>query len=154
MKVKGAKQVHYESGPNMTPLVDVVMVILIFLMLTGSFGTSERFVQSKTPIHAAGGKMAAPPADFVPPQLLDVNVDTAGRAQISGAPNIVIDDPEVLRARLEGMREQFKGSGQSLDNIEVVLHPTPGTKWGKLAPFYDAALRAKYEKVSFAMAGG
>ena len=38
MKLQGAKQVHYDSGPNMTPLVDVVMVILIFLMLAGSFG--------------------------------------------------------------------------------------------------------------------
>ena len=38
MKMKGAKQVHYESGPNMIPLVDVVMVILIFLMLAGTFG--------------------------------------------------------------------------------------------------------------------
>jgi biopolymer transport protein ExbD len=37
MKLKGAKAVHYDSGPNMTPLVDVVMVILIFLMLAGSF---------------------------------------------------------------------------------------------------------------------
>ena len=24
MKVQGAKKVHYDSGPNMTPLVDVV----------------------------------------------------------------------------------------------------------------------------------
>ena len=31
MKVSGAKQVHYDSGPNMTPLVDVVMVILMIL---------------------------------------------------------------------------------------------------------------------------
>ena len=33
MKIQGAKKVHYDAGPNMTPLVDVVMVILIFLML-------------------------------------------------------------------------------------------------------------------------
>ena len=39
MRIQGARKVHYDSGPNMTPLVDVVMVILIFLMLAGSFGT-------------------------------------------------------------------------------------------------------------------
>jgi biopolymer transport protein ExbD len=32
MKLNSSKKGHYESGPNMTPLVDVVMVILIFLM--------------------------------------------------------------------------------------------------------------------------
>ena len=50
MKIKGAKAVHYESGPNMTPLVDVVMVILIFLMLTGSFGAAAHFMPSSMPI--------------------------------------------------------------------------------------------------------
>ena len=54
MKIKGAKAVHYDSGPNMTPLVDVVMVILIFLMLTGSFGAAAHFLPSSMPITADG----------------------------------------------------------------------------------------------------
>ena len=49
MKIAGAKKVHYDSGPNMTPLVDVVMVILIFLMLCGSFGGMERYLVSNLP---------------------------------------------------------------------------------------------------------
>src|ERR1700742_3022709 len=64
MRIKGAKQVHYDSGPNMTPLVDVVMVILIFLMLAGSFGETEKYLVSDVPVAAkgAGGK----PKDGVP----------------------------------------------------------------------------------------
>ena len=54
MKIKGAKAVHYDSGPNMTPLVDVVMVILIFLMLTGSFGAAAHFLPSSMPIKDKG----------------------------------------------------------------------------------------------------
>src|SRR5881398_3448116 len=54
MKIKGAKAVHYDSGPNMTPLVDVVMVILIFLMLTGSFGAAAHFLPSNSPIKPTG----------------------------------------------------------------------------------------------------
>src|SRR5688500_18883193 len=57
MKLKGAKQVHYDSGPNMTPLVDVVMVILIFLMLAGSFGGVTHYLESNLPIgHGPGAK--------------------------------------------------------------------------------------------------
>ena len=55
MRLKGAKQVHYDSGPNMTPLVDVVMVILIFLMLAGSFGGETTFLVSKQGIKKSGG---------------------------------------------------------------------------------------------------
>ena len=29
MRVQSANKVHYDSGPNMTPLVDIVMVILM-----------------------------------------------------------------------------------------------------------------------------
>src|SRR5207253_2215594 len=54
MKIKGAKAVHYDSGPNITPLVVVVMVILIFLMLAGSFGASAIFLPSSMPIKDKG----------------------------------------------------------------------------------------------------
>ena len=58
MRIQGAKKIHYDSGPNMTPLVDVVMVILIFLMLAGSFGATQKYLVSDIPISktGAGGK--------------------------------------------------------------------------------------------------
>ena len=55
MRIGGAKKVHYDSGPNMTPLVDVVMVILIFLMLAGSFGGVEHYLTSNLPVKQNGG---------------------------------------------------------------------------------------------------
>ena len=71
MRLKGAKQVHYDSGPNMTPLVDVVMVILIFLMLAGSFVGQEHFLVSNLPFSEKGTGSAAPPAGFIPDEPLD-----------------------------------------------------------------------------------
>src|SRR2546425_11572324 len=59
MRIKGAKAVHYDSGPNMTPLVDVVMVILIFLMLAGSFGGGGHYLVSSTPVTKTGGGQKA-----------------------------------------------------------------------------------------------
>src|SRR5689334_9395857 len=74
MKMKGAKQVHYDSGPNMTPLVDVVMVILIFLMLAGSFGGTTQFLISKQGIHQKGSG-GATTIDPNQPQDIEIKID-------------------------------------------------------------------------------
>jgi biopolymer transport protein ExbD len=41
MKLGAKGPARFESGPNLTPMVDVVMVILIFLMLVGTLATSD-----------------------------------------------------------------------------------------------------------------
>src|ERR1044072_3199586 len=76
MKIQGAKKIHYESGPNMTPLVDITMVILIFLMLTGSFVGSEHFLASNMPISRGGVGGVAPPPGFIPDEPIEIRVDT------------------------------------------------------------------------------
>ena len=72
MRIRGAKQVHYDSGPNMTPLVDVVMVILIFLMLAGSFAGAEHFLVSNVPYTPKGAGGQPPPAGFVPDEEIPI----------------------------------------------------------------------------------
>src|SRR5437667_3831324 len=76
MRIKGSKQVHYDSGPNMTPLVDVVMVILIFLMLAGSFAGAEHFLISNQPLTKSGVGGAPLPAGFIPDEPLEIRVDS------------------------------------------------------------------------------
>jgi biopolymer transport protein ExbD len=134
----------------MTPLVDVVMVILIFLMLAGSFGTSEQFMASSVPIHAKGVGGVAPPPGWKPPVIVDVNVTANGDASILGVLNHELD-PEKVKVALETKLAQLKAvPGNDPKNIEAILHPMPGTKWEALAPLYDAALRSNFSKVSFA----
>ena len=150
MKVSGAKQVHYDSGPNMTPLVDVVMVILIFLMLAGSFGSIEHYMVSSAAIHATGGGGVAPPPGWVPPTLIDIRINGAGAVTLPGS-TVAIADVELLTTKLQTLLAQHRSAGEK--DIEIVLRPSDGTEWDKLAPIYDAALRAKFDKISFAMTG-
>src|SRR4051812_30044716 len=112
MKISGAKKVHYDSGPNMTPLVDVVMVILIFLMLAGSFSRGGWFLRSEMPIKQSGGEGAKPDPSFIPPPVLEVRVDNspdgfrvlAGDIRTSG-------DKAQLKAALEVKRKAFEAAG-------------------------------------------
>ena len=143
---------HYEAGPIMTPLVDVVMVILIFLMLAGSFGVSERFLASQVPIHGKGTGGVPPPPGWTPPIQLNVRVADNGNAGLVGERG-QFTDPEALRQALIARVNQFKAEGRNVKDVEVVLFPGENTKWEHLLPLYDASLRAGVEKVAFAQTG-
>jgi biopolymer transport protein ExbD len=152
MKLRGAKQVHYDSGPNMTPLVDVVMVILIFLMLAGSFVGQEHFLVSNLPFSEAGTGGAAPPAGFIPDEPLDIRVDSPTPERfVATAGQIRVDNnPDALTQQLLRLRKQLNAAGKPTDTIQVKINPGKDVKYKHLIAVYEAALRADFEKVAFA----
>jgi biopolymer transport protein ExbD len=160
MKMRTAEKVHYDSGPNMTPLVDVVMVILIFLMLTGSFAVGEHFLQSNMPVTAKGSGQVNDKS--VPDEPLDIRVDSYTRpgpdgvsvdmwsAQAGGF--MIQNHPEQLVSQLTKMREALNNNNQPTDKIQVIINPARQTKYRHLIDVYEAALQAGFKKVSFSHA--
>ena len=150
MRLKGAKQVHYDSGPNMTPLVDVVMVILIFLMLAGSFGANEHYLQSTTPIkkNGSGSVKDAPIPDETD---FRITVDDAGGDRFSARPDGMepIQDKDTLTAALAQKLAAFNVAGTPVDKIQVIISPGRAVKYVYLIQVYEAALEAKFTKVAF-----
>ena len=157
MRLKGAKQVHYDSGPNMTPLVDVVMVILIFLMLAGSFAGSPQFLISKQGLHKKGS--GGVPLDKNKPldTPIEIHVDnipdlsgTGGGFRAQGTGINPTSSGDQLRQELEAKRQQFISAGTPSDQLEIVLYPGRNVKYKNLIQVYQAALQANYSKVAFA----
>jgi biopolymer transport protein ExbD len=149
MKMKGAKQVHYDSGPNMTPLVDVVMVILIFLMLAGQFGSGSQFLFSKQGIHqkgSGGGKV-----DPDQPPDIDVQINAAEVGFTATVPGArPTHSAEAVKVALDAIREKYIKQGIPNSKLQVVLYPSGMLKHQYVIQVYDAALRANFEKVAFA----
>ena len=153
MKIRGAKKVHYDSGPNMTPLVDVVMVILIFLMLAGSFAGAEHYLVSNVPFTDKGAGGEPPPPGFVPDEPLEIRVDSPNPDSfIARAGQITVGDADRLQGLLEKMRDQLETAGTKRDKVQVVISPGRNVKYKFLVEVYQAALQAKFEKVGFAPA--
>jgi biopolymer transport protein ExbD len=152
VKLNVSRKVHYESGPNMTPLVDVVMVILIFLMMTGSFGGVEHYLTSNIPLSQKGLSNAAPPPGWVPDEPLEIRVDPAGDGFRATAGRIRASDAAALTAQLSTMREQLNRAGTPTNKIQVVISPGRNVQYDHLIRVYESALNAKFEKVAFATA--
>jgi len=155
MKIKGAKQVHYDSGPNMTPLVDVVMVILIFLMLAGSFGGTEQYLESNMPITNKGvGKSDEKPKLMDDPQL-EIYVDSAGgtyTAHPTGLPGVSDGDSlikELVQTKVK-LGKGKVGPDDKDETTQVIISPGQSVKYQFLIDVYQAALEAKFTKVGFA----
>ena len=159
MKIQAGKKVHLESGPNMTPLVDVVMVILIFLMLCGSFKGNESYLESTLPVKKSGGgggKVSA--ADEVQ---VDIRVDVSINAETRKASDwkvkfgdkVVEGNVDTLKEELTKKLNTYKNAGTSVDKLQVILSPNSQVKWKWLTIVYTAALDAGFKKVGFGAAG-
>jgi len=156
MKIAGAKKVHYDSGPNMTPLVDVVMVILIFLMLCGSFGGMERYLASNLPLRDKGGK--ADP-NIKKPAFEDIQVDIRVDHDPANANrwkarfgDVVTSSPETLKQALTTKFNTFKAAGTGTDKLQVIINPNSLVKWKSLIAVYVAANEAGFTKIAFSSA--
>jgi len=151
MKIAGGKKIHYDSGPNMTPLVDVVMVILIFLMLAGSFVGAEHFLVSNLPVSQSGAGGVQLPPGFIPDEPIDIRVDSpTPDAFLATAGRIQTGDINKLTAQLKGMRLALNQTGKDDDHIQVKIGPGKHVKYRFLVQVYEAALNAGYKKVAFA----
>ena len=150
MKMKAAKKVSYDSGPNMTPLVDVVMVILIFLMMVGNFGALEHYLLSNVPLIS----------DSAPTQEVKSLTEIKSTVEIAVAPSNDGFGWRVTSAAfppgkgnldevLQGLQAALLRGGHTVDNIQVIIAPQPNVQYMHLVKVYEAALRAKYTKVAF-----
>jgi biopolymer transport protein ExbD len=137
----------------MTPMVDVVMVILVFLMLAGSFAGAEHYLVSNQVFNPKGGGGQAPPPGFVPEQPLEIKIDSPLPDRfVARVEAFQVDDPQRLTAALQQMRDRLEKAGNPPDKVSVILSPSKSVKYKFLIDVYQSALQAGFTKVSFAPA--
>jgi biopolymer transport protein ExbD len=151
MRLAANKKVHYDSGPNLTPLVDVVMVLLIFLMLVGKFTGAETYLLSNLPVRQTGaGGAAPPPGGFPQDEPIEVQVDapTADRF-VARVGQYRVESADELQRSLATMRQQLVEAGKDAKDLQLIISPARQVKYKFLIEIYTAAQLAGFEKVGF-----
>lgn len=135
----------------MTPLVDIVMVILIFLMLAGQFGGLEHYLISKLPYSEVklGGSQS--PTRAVPDEPLDVRVDSPSADKwVAQIGDVRTENASELAAVLTRIRESLIETGMPAEQLQLIISPARQVRYEYLMQVYQAAMDARFEKIAFA----
>lgn len=151
MHIEGAKKVHYEAGPDMTPLVDVVMVLLIFLMMVGKFGGANRYLESDLPISSAGASNEKIDPNLIPkePVVITVIQPTPDAFRAVNGGKINAGDEKELSGQLTQLLTGMKATGRKVDDIQVFIKPGKSVRYTYVIKVYTAAVSAGFTKIGF-----
>lgn len=142
-------------GPNMTPMVDVVMVILVFFMVSAAFLGPEWLLGSLVPRPAptagsgntAQGSGQGPkdndPLSTAPVRFtIDLRLPSPGLAAVATGAGLT-DAPieEVVEAL------KAKVGERSLTSVEVLIRPGEGVPWGAVVRTHELCTKAGFVRV-------
>ena len=132
----------------MTPMIDVVFLLLVFFVWTASFQIVEQILPSEVSEQQGTGDVAdiepVPQDDF---DDVVVKVDWDGVAavyQINGQPVPGLPEVQQQLTAIAGIR----------DDAPVILHPQPTVPVGVVIGAWDVAKLSGFEKISFAVNAG
>ena len=117
------------SDINMTPLIDVMLVLVVIFILTA-------------PLLVSSIKLDLPQTDLAKtgdaPASITVVVDAAGQTYLKDQP-VVMDE----------LARQFKLSAQRNAQTEVLLHADKTVPYGRIVEVMGAAQKAGLSRVGF-----
>ena len=141
-------------GPNMTPMVDVVMVILVFFMASAAFVGPEWFLNALVPFAApAAGAAAQNPAGKGgggAEERRQVEIRLLAPAQPGGpvvAEGLGLTGSSI-EAVLAALAEEVKRRG--VGNVEVIIRPEAAVPYREVVRTHEGCERLGLSRVGIA----
>ena len=119
---------------NLTPLIDVVFLLLIFFMVSTTF-------EMKSEINIKLPEAAENRAEVVPDSIV-VALDANGR--------VFVDDNPLVNAQITTIREALRQSAQKLDNPSVIINADANATHQSVVRVMDAARQLSLTRITFA----
>lgn len=141
--VRRGSEIDIDSA--MTPMIDVVFLLLVFFVWTASFQVVEQILPSK--VSAQLGTDAPIDVELPPPDDLDdvvVRIGWNGQTATWKVNSQPVDSLAVVEQQLKVISSIESG-------VPVILHPDPIVPLGHVIEAYDVAKVAGFNQVSFAV---
>jgi biopolymer transport protein ExbD len=128
----------------MTPMIDVVFLLLVFFVWTASFQIVEQVLPSEM-----SSQVGTDPVDVEPEPEKDFDDIVVKVAWDGNTPSWSINDSQI--PNIETVQEKLKAISAINGQTTVILHPQPVVPVEFVIQSYDAAKLSGFEKVSFAV---
>jgi len=136
--------------PNLAPMVDVVMCILIFFMLGTSFALSEGFLPTQLPADVGPGGAAA--VTVVPV----VRISLLEEPTRPGGCRILVLDRDLADPSFKALQAYMveRRAAGADPTGRVVIGAEPGVQYQNVISAMDACVRAGFANLQFAINTG
>ncbi|MGC8624715.1 MAG: ExbD/TolR family protein [Phycisphaerae bacterium] len=131
-------------GPNMTPMVDVVMVILIFFMLGSSFVSSDWYLTNNTP--AIKGGLSNVKTHAMPPTRINIKLRVRGTRTVAIMPGLQTADLSGELATF--LADKHKALAKGVP-VQVFISPSNGVPYKDVITAYSDCILARFKQVAF-----
>lgn len=131
---------------TMTPMIDVVFLLLVFFVWTASFQAVEYVLPSQI---SEPARPAGAPADAPPPPEADFQEVVVRILWQDGRCRWLVNSQPVNN--LADLRQRIAAIYQIVPEAPLVIHPDQATPLGRVIDVYDLTRQVGFEKVQFAV---
>ena len=136
---------------NLTAMIDVIFLLLVYFVVTANFATGEGVLTTKMP--PPGSADVSYPIDMPPMTPLRIYLhaqdQTGYRIRVVGASEQPANFTE-LAAVLTGLqRHGGQSEGPYAADDPVIIEPVGKVRWEHVLNAFNAAIKAKFKNVQF-----
>jgi biopolymer transport protein ExbD len=129
---------------TMTPMIDVVFLLLIFFLWSASFQIVEQLLP--TSLSAVSGSAPSDPQDPPPPEQ-DFDQVVVRIVWLDGQVGWTMNDAPI--ADLQQLRNRLQAIADIKRDAPVILHPDRLVPLGDVIDVYDVSRTAGFQRVQF-----
>ena len=134
---------------SMTPLIDVVFLLLIFFLWTSGFQVAEYLLPSEL-----STTLGAAPEDSVLPPPPEADFDEIVIRLMGNADQVSWQVNDVPVATPAEIYTQLETIASIVADAPVIIHPDPGIPLGFVMDAYDYARAAGFDQIQYAVQDG
>ncbi len=121
-----------DEGFNLTPLIDVVFLLLVFFLVATTFADDEVEMDLELPEATSGEPSSSG-------HIIVVSVARDGKMTVDGR-----------LVTLDGLRQKLRAAATSNREQEVLIRGDTRVQFGMVAKAFDACLAAELRRISIA----